>query len=135
MATDRDDDVSRRYRALSREEPPAAIDAAVLAASRRAVGARPGSVKRWGPPLSIAAVLVLAIGVVLRMQSERPGVENAVPEAAVSKPAPAEMQALQAAYTAEAAPSPPQAPAAKSFAPAPKAAKELKRAPATAAPE
>src|SRR3954469_21261282 len=79
MATDRDDDVSRRYRSLAREEPPAAIDAAILAASRRAVGSRPGGIKRWGPPLSIAAMLVLASGVVLRMQSEKPGVENAMP--------------------------------------------------------
>lgn len=78
---ERDDALSRRYRALAREEPPAAIDAAILAASRRAVGARPGGARRWVGPVSIAAVLVLGIGVSLRMQQERPGIETAAPTA------------------------------------------------------
>lgn len=86
---ERDDGISRRYRALAREEPPAALDAAILAASRRAVGARPGGVRRWAGPVSIAAVLVLGIGVSLRMQLERPGIETA-PMSEYSLPAPVE---------------------------------------------
>ena len=70
MAIDRDEDVSRRYRAFAREEPSPTLDDAILAKSRRAVGARPGGLRRWGPPLSIASVLVLASGVVIRMQAE-----------------------------------------------------------------
>jgi hypothetical protein len=87
MATDRDDDVSRRYRSLARDEPGPALDAAILAASRRAVGSRPGGIRRWGPPVSIAAVLVLASGVVLRMQMEQPGVETSMPATTVAPPA------------------------------------------------
>jgi hypothetical protein len=77
--TDEDDKLTRRYRELAREEPPSAIDAAILAASRRAVKARPWS-QRWIGPVSIAAVLVLGIGVSLNMQRERPGIEVAAPQ-------------------------------------------------------
>ena len=69
---ERDERVSASYRALGREEPSAALDAAILAAARRR-----GS--RWGVPVSIAAVLVLAAGVTLRMQQEQPNPELAVP--------------------------------------------------------
>lgn len=62
---ERDTGVSERYRALGREEPPPALDAAILAASRR----RP---RRWALPVSVAAVVVLAVGVTLRMQLEEP---------------------------------------------------------------
>ena len=82
--TDSDDTVARRYRELSREEPRAALDDAILAASRRAV-AKPSLSRRWAAPVSIAAVLVLAFGVTLEMQREVPGIESAAPE----KPAPA----------------------------------------------
>lgn len=88
-----DDKVGARYRALAREEPGADLDAAILAASRRALG-RPSFTRRWGAPLSIAAVLVLAVGVSLRMQVESPGVEyaepmkQAAPPAAQTAPAP-----------------------------------------------
>jgi hypothetical protein len=81
--TDSDDTVARRYRELSREEPRAALDDAILAASRRAV-AKPSLSRRWAAPVSIAAVLVLAFGVTLEMQREVPGIESAVPE----RPAP-----------------------------------------------
>jgi hypothetical protein len=121
MATDRDDDVSRRYRALAREEPPAALDTAILAASRRAVRARPGGVRRWGPPLSIAAMLVLASGIVLRMQAEQPGVETSVPESrstpTTSAPqahAPAAPAASPSVESSPAAPEP-QPPAASAL--------------------
>ena len=92
MATERDDAVSRRYRELAREEPGGHLDAAILAASRRAVGARPGGVRRWAGPVSIAAVLVLGIGVSLRMQMEQPGIESAVPQAPPQQALPPQVQ-------------------------------------------
>lgn len=63
-------DVREGYRAAVRAEtPPEALDAAILAASRRAVGAGPrppavGSLARWRAPLAAAAVLVLSVSVV-----------------------------------------------------------------------
>jgi len=60
---DRDARVSERYRALGREQPPPELDAAILAASRRRHS-------RWVVPVSIAAVVVLAVGVTLRVQIE-----------------------------------------------------------------
>ena len=80
------DPVSARYRELARDEPPAHLDAAILAASRRAVGARPGA-QRWLVPASIAAVLVLGIGVALRMQVEQPGIETSAPQSEYTMPA------------------------------------------------
>jgi len=85
MAEHEDPRVSAGYRALGAESPPEALDAAILAASRRAVGARPGwpgfSLRRWAMPMSIAAVVVLAVSVVVRMQLERPGIESPLPMA------------------------------------------------------
>lgn len=58
--------VRQRLRAESAaEEPPPHVDAAILAAARRAVGARPTLVgrapwRRWQVPLAAAAVLVVA---------------------------------------------------------------------------
>ena len=83
--TDHDDAVSRRYRELPREEPPAALDAAILSHARRAT-MRPRS--RWAGPVSIAAVLVLALGITLRMQHEEPGIETSPPVSAPPASAP-----------------------------------------------
>lgn len=88
----RDPHVSAGYRALGRESPPAALDAAILAASRRAVGAGPqragaSRARRWALPVSIAAVVVLSVSLVVRIQLERPDLETALPSAAVEKPA------------------------------------------------
>ena len=74
--TDLDDELKRRYRELATEEPSAVIDAAILARARRR---RPWTA-RWAGPVSIAAVLVLGIGVSLRMQLEQPGIETSAPE-------------------------------------------------------
>lgn len=70
------DRMAARYRELARDEPPPALDAAILAASRRAVGSRPGGAARWAGPVSIAAVLVLGLSISLRMQVEQPGIET-----------------------------------------------------------
>ena len=67
--SDRDKEVAQAYRALGAEEPPRALDEAILAAARR----RPA---RWRVPLSIAAVVMLAVGVTLRMLPHEPGAES-----------------------------------------------------------
>lgn len=106
--TEHGDPLSRRYRELAREEPSAALDAAILAASRRAVA--PQRRMRWATPVSIAAVLVLGIGVALRMQVEEPGIETSVPQPAASAeypvPQASEAPPPAAATREEAAPAP-----------------------------
>ena len=94
--TDSDDKLLHRYRALPREEPPRALDDAILAASRRAVTARPSLSRRWAAPVSIAAVLVLAFGVTLEMQREEPGIEYQAPKRREAPAAPAPLAKPQA---------------------------------------
>lgn len=92
--------ISARYRALGAEEPPQALDDAILAAGRRGASARPASLdraqrRRWYAPLATAAVLVLAVAVTLLMQQEKPEIAAPVashpaPAAPAPVPAPAE---------------------------------------------
>lgn len=89
---ERDDKVSAGYRALGSEEPPRALDDAILAAARR----KP---VRWRVPVSIAAVLALAVGVTLRMQPQGPESETVAL-------APQVMQAPQPAEAARSVPVP-----------------------------
>ncbi|MFZ3321148.1 MAG: hypothetical protein WA190_02180 [Usitatibacter sp.] len=100
--TDGDDKLSRRYRELAREVPSAALDAAILAASRRAV-AKPSFSRRWGIPVSIAAVIVLGFGLTLEMQHEKPDVSTSpVTMPSALPPGSAPMQAPEAESPAEA---------------------------------
>ena len=114
MSEREDTKVSERYRALAREEPGAALDAAILAAARRAVGARPGAararLRRWALPGSVAAVVVLSVTVTLQIQRERPD--------AVALYAP-EPKKIEQGAAREA-----QAPGARDFAPDPAAGSE-----------
>lgn len=81
--------VSRAYAMTPRDEPPAAIDAAILAQAR--AGAKKaagdglgvlGSVHAqsdrrrflWGPPMATAALLVLSVSLVMWMEREQPEV-------------------------------------------------------------
>jgi hypothetical protein len=103
VTEERDEKLSAAYRALGDEEPPRALDDAILAASRRPV-ARPWT-RRHAVPLSLAAVLVLSVAVTLRIQHEAPGIESpvSVREQAVPKaraPA-AEAPAAEAPAAAE----------------------------------
>ena len=68
MAEERDPRVSRRYRELGSEEPPPSLDQAILAASRRSAAPR----RRWYVPLAVAAAAVLAVGIALHIERERP---------------------------------------------------------------
>jgi hypothetical protein len=77
-------DVGRRYREVSAEEPPRALDDAILAAAREAQ--RPWT-RRYAVPLGLAAVVVLSVTVTLRIQHERPGIEAPAPAAKAPEPA------------------------------------------------
>ena len=76
----RDDAVERAWRERSRETPPAAIDDAIRAAARRAVGAKPQGKPavaearepwRWWMPLAAAATIgAIAIGVIQSLPHE-----------------------------------------------------------------
>ena len=76
--------ISERYRELAREEPPRHLDDAILAASRRAVDARPAPLvvptgrRRWYFPVAAAAVIVLAVAVTMHVEREQPAEEMVV---------------------------------------------------------
>lgn len=82
-----------RYRAASSERPPTALDAQVLAQARAALPPRSDRLQRWRLPLSLAATLLLGIGLVSRVQREplppvvAPAAESAAVAAAVHTPA------------------------------------------------
>lgn len=85
--------VSAAYRVLGAEEPPRALDEAILAAARRP--ARQRWSQRWAVPLSLAAVVVLSVVVTLRVQHERPEVVGAEAPAAAPPAARQEEQPLK----------------------------------------
>jgi len=70
-------EVRRVYRdSVSEQMPAPELDAAILAASRREVGARPQSasrqhVGRWGAPFAAAAVIVIASSLLVLLHEER----------------------------------------------------------------
>jgi hypothetical protein len=76
MTEERDARISAAYRELGAEEPPRALDEAILGAARKSV--RPWT-RRWALPLSLAAVVVLSVTVTLRIQHEQPGIEQPAP--------------------------------------------------------
>ncbi len=83
-----DSALARAYRETGREEPPAHLDAAILAQARAATAPRRGSKPRWLMPLSLAATVVLSIGVVLLMSKQGVAPESMEPPPSVV-PAPA----------------------------------------------
>jgi negative regulator of sigma E activity len=68
MADERDPQVSRRYRELGAEEPPRALDQAILAAGRKAVARK----RSWYGPVAIAAALTLAVAVTVQVERRKP---------------------------------------------------------------
>ncbi len=71
---ERDPLLDRAYRGAATEEPPARLDAAILAAARREAGARPrplgAALHAWRIPMSIAAVVVLSVSLVTLIGEE-----------------------------------------------------------------
>jgi hypothetical protein len=123
MSDERDREVAAAWREASREEPPPALDAAIRAEARRAVGAAPGRRRhrRWRYPVAAAAtVAVLAFGIA-RMTShdqiEPILVADQAPRQAPAS-APPEQRAESATATAPSA--------MNEIAPAPKAATDAK---------
>ena len=138
-----DKDLSARYRAASRDEPPAHVDAAILAAAKRAVDSQPRPagaprrLRRWYVPVSLAAVIMLSVIVTLNIERERPVVvmADAVPvvrekEQKLAQQAPEPPPAPPAVAELRPAPKPAK-PAAPAFArdptPAPEAAPQETR--------
>jgi hypothetical protein len=123
-------DVRAAYRAASAgDQPPASLDAAILAASRRAVNAGPASVERsrrfasrFAVPLSAAAVMVLATSLSFLVYEERGAPSAPEPSRAVRAPASEAATAGDADQVA-AAPAPASAPIEM---PPPIATRELK---------
>lgn len=104
-------EISRLYRQAAREEPPAALNDALLAAANREVAAKPKRAylpRSWYLPVSIAAVLVVGVTVTLLMveRGEEPFVP-AVPKIVPQSDAPASQPSSQAAPEARRA-QPPQ---------------------------
>jgi hypothetical protein len=67
--------LTRLYREGSTETPPAHLDAAILAAARQAVRSRPRqgyffSSRKWVVPLSLAAALLVSLGLVRSLRQE-----------------------------------------------------------------
>jgi len=79
-SAERDPSLERLYRQAAGEAPPAHLDAAILAAARREVGARPRvlsqALQRWHLPVSIAAVVVVSVTLVILAIDERPMVST-----------------------------------------------------------
>lgn len=128
---DKDDKVSARYGELGRAEPPAHLDDAILAASRRAVQAAPrsGGARRWYVPVSLAAAVTLTVLVTLNVREERPDLESPVSVAEAPRPAPVPERAPRPVPPVESrsAPAAESAPAAQPAPPPATAAREPAR--------
>ncbi|MGB1562718.1 MAG: hypothetical protein ACPHN2_14570 [Sinimarinibacterium flocculans] len=68
--------VSARYREAARETPPPELDAAILAAARVGMAARPRRRARWRVPLAAAATMVLGVSLVSQLRDEAAPVLN-----------------------------------------------------------
>jgi len=73
---ERDEKVSAGYRALGHEVPPRALDETILAAAQGRPTRWRVPLTRWRVPVSIAAALVLAVGLTLRMLPQQPDAES-----------------------------------------------------------
>ncbi len=112
---ERDREVDAAWSAASREEPPPALDAAIRAQARRAVGAAPGGArnKHWWYPLAAAAtVAALAIGIAQLTPPEQVAPTVVAEQSAAPREAQNEVARQSARADAQLAAPPPAAPAA-----------------------
>ncbi len=98
----RGSNLSQRYRDEATEKPNQALDSMILTASRRTpvstAIAKPQSwFKRWRVPLSVAAVMLLSVGVMLRTVLEE--TKRSVPSSDVALPRPASAPAAEPVET------------------------------------
>jgi hypothetical protein len=125
------------YRALGAEEPPVAIDQAILAASRREAQSYPAPLvaptgrRAWFVPLAAAAVLALAVGVTLHMQLEQPGIDGISTQTESAREAPA-ARAPAATKTPAGTPPLPDLARVETVAPKARTRKEAEAFPSTA---
>jgi len=111
---ERNREVDTAWRAASREEPPPALDAAIRAEARRAVGAAPVRKrnKHWWYPLATAAtVAVLAVSIVQLTPPEQVAPTVVAEQSAAPREARSELARPSAGQDARLA-APPAAPAA-----------------------
>ncbi len=100
----RGSNLSQRYRDEATEKPSQALDSTILTASRRtpvstAIAEPRSWFKRWRVPLSIAAVMLLSVGVTLRTVMEE--TKLSVPSSGVALPQPASTPATAPAKPVE----------------------------------
>jgi len=101
---ERDPRLERLYHEAANEAPPAHLDAAILAAARREVEARPrtlaSTLRRWHVPASVAAVVVVSVTLVILVREE----ERA--EQPVQAPVPAAVSRVEEATALQTPPAP-----------------------------
>jgi hypothetical protein len=110
MIERRDEELSRMYRDADAPEPAQRVDDAILAASRRAAGARPrpagfGFARRWGTPVALAATVVVTFTLTLMVFERQTGVDTMAP-AATSADQPAKSAPVEQKPAAPAAAKP-----------------------------
>jgi len=86
MIERRDDELSRIYRDAEGPRPPQRVDDNILAASQRVAGARrrPGGfgfARRWGPPVALAATVLVTFTLALMVFERESGLDAMAPEA------------------------------------------------------
>ena len=85
-------EVSERYHAGSQDEPPAPVDAAIVAAARREVD-QTRQRRSWPMAASVAAVLVIGISLILLMRNNEPplSLDRPAEEGKLARPAPPQL--------------------------------------------
>ncbi|TMH48025.1 MAG: hypothetical protein E6H50_11335 [Betaproteobacteria bacterium] len=86
MIERRDDELSRIYRDAEGPRPPQRVDDNILAASQRVAGARrrPAGfrfARRWGPPVALAATVLVTFTLALMVFERESGLDAMAPEA------------------------------------------------------
>lgn len=140
------DPLSRSYREAAAEQPSADLDAAILAAARRAAGAGPqaaGSktqrvrrswISQWSAPLAAAAVIVLAVALTVVLERDPEVMDFG--EASRQRPvASAPAPVLERAPAASKSPAPAESPAPEKSLLAKRSGEARKAVPPAAVPE